>query len=69
MVTPLDCPREVWCDHAIVQDTCPTYAQATLKFLQDKKTNLPQDSPAFQKTRGAKLTRFSSIDFRSATPD
>lgn len=61
MVTPLDCPREVWCDHAIVQDTCPTYAEATLRFLEDKVTNLPQDSPAFQKTRGAKLTRFSAL--------
>ena len=50
LVTPTDKPREVWLDHAIVQDTCPTHATETLKFLEAKVTNLPEQSPAFVKT-------------------
>jgi hypothetical protein len=61
MVTPLDSPREVWFDHVIVQETAPTYAEATWKFLADKNTNLAEDSPAFVKARGAKLLRYSAL--------
>ena len=61
MVTPLDRPREVWVDHAIVQETAPTHADATWNFLDEKSTNLPQDSPAFVKTRQAKLARYSAL--------
>src|SRR5687768_3383591 len=35
--TPIDKPRELWFDHAIVQETCPTYASGKLKFLDEKK--------------------------------
>ena len=54
-------PREVWLDHAIVQETCPTHAADTLKFLQGELTNLPQDSPAFLKTYGSKVRRYASL--------
>ena len=36
MVTPLGDPREVWFDHVIVQETCPTYASATRSFVEEK---------------------------------
>jgi Reverse transcriptase (RNA-dependent DNA polymerase) len=61
MVTPHDCPRELWFDHAIVQETAPTYAEATWNFLEEKQTNLAQDSPPFVKTKGAKLLRYSAL--------
>ena len=61
MVTPLDCPREIWCDHAIVQETAPTHADATWNFLEAKNTNLAQDSPAFVKTRGGKVARYAAL--------
>ena len=60
MVTPLDKPRELWFDHAIVQETSSTHADLTLKFLETKG-NLPADSPAFMKTRNAKVGRYSAI--------
>ena len=41
MVAPLDCPRELWFDHAIVQDTAPTDATATLNFLEAKDELVP----------------------------
>ena len=39
----------------------PTYAEATLKFLCDKSTNLPMNSPAFAKTRGTKVGRYTAL--------
>ena len=54
-------PREVWLDHAIVQETCPTHAKDTLKFLKAKHTNLIQSSPAFVKTYGSKTRRYESL--------
>ena len=51
MVTPLDPPREIWFDHMIVQETCPTYADATWRFLEEDITNLPENGPAFQKSK------------------
>ena len=54
-------PREVWLDHAIVQETCPTHAAETLKFLKAKRTNLIESSPAFTKTYGSKTRRFSAL--------
>ena len=59
--TPADRPRELWFDHAIVQETCPTHAADTLKFLQAEQTNLAMDSPAFQKTVGAKARRYKAV--------
>jgi len=61
LATPADKPREIWFDHAIVQETCSTHAEDTLKFLEAKETNLPENSPAFQKTFGAKLRRYSAL--------
>ena len=48
-------------DHMIVQETCPTYADATWRFLEDKNTNLPEDGPAFQKAKGMKALRYSAL--------
>jgi len=59
--TPIDKPRELWFDHAIVQETCTTHAEDTLKFLEAKATNLPEQSPAFQKTVGTKVRRYSAL--------
>ena len=56
MKFPMVTPR-----YAIVQETSPTYAEATLKFLTDKSTNIPADSPAFTKTRGTKVGRYSAL--------
>ena len=52
--------REVWLDHAIVQETCPTHAD-TLKFLETKHTNLIENSPAFVKTYGSKTRRYAAL--------
>ena len=38
-----------------------THAGDTLKFLQDKRTNLPGSSPAFAKTYGSKKRRHSAL--------
>ena len=51
-------PREVWFDHAIVQETCSTHAEDTLKYFEASTENLPEDLPAFQKTYGAKMRRY-----------
>jgi len=60
-LTPIDCPREFWFDHAIVQETCPTYAEKTLKYLEAKSTNLPSESPPFRKMRHAKEQRYKAL--------
>ena len=57
LLTPVDCPREVWFDHAIVQETCPTHAEKTLNYLEAKETNLPAGSPPFQKMHKSKEQR------------
>ena len=36
---PRDCPRELWLDHVIVQETSPTYREQTLEFLQASADN------------------------------
>src|SRR5688572_21048927 len=59
--TPLDCPREIWFDHAIVQETCPTHAEKTLKHLEAKETNLPAESPPFRKMRKSKEKRYKAL--------
>ena len=61
MVTPLDHPREVWFDHMIVQETCPTYADATWRFLEEDIMHVPENGPAFQKAKGTKLGRYSAL--------
>ena len=61
LLTPLDCPREIWFDHAIVQETCPTHAEKTLKYLEAKETNLPAGSPPFQKMQKSKENRYKAL--------
>ena len=53
--------REIWLDHAIVQETCPTHAADTVKFLETKHTNLIENSPAFVKTYGSKTRRYAAL--------
>ena len=57
---PLDRPRELWFDHAIVQETCPTYAHDVLKFFEGKDSRT-QDSPAFIKMKGSKTRRYAAL--------
>ena len=59
--TPSDCPRQVICDHAIVHETSPTYAENVLKFLEEDKVGIPSDSPAFQKIVQSKKRRYASV--------
>ena len=51
-------PREIWIDHAIVQETSPTHATNTLNFLEKDVNHLPENSPAFTKTYGGKVRRY-----------
>ena len=44
----------------IVQESSPTYAAATVKFLEEKDA-LPEDSPAFQKMKAKKAAHYSSL--------
>lgn len=59
--TPIDCPRKVICDHAIVHETSPTYAEGVLKFLEEDKAGIPSESPAFQKIVQSKKRRYASV--------
>ena len=60
LMKPLDRPREIWFDHAIVQETSPTYAQDVLEFLEAKGTH-PRNSPAFLKMIGSKTRRYAAL--------
>ena len=53
--------REFWIDHAIVQETCPTHAADTLKFLESADSNQPDQSPAFVKTYKSKQRRYGAL--------
>jgi len=54
-------PREIWIDHAIVQETAPTHAADTLNFLAEDANRLPENSPAFTKTYGGKVRRYKAL--------
>src|SRR4051794_30848013 len=58
MITPEDRPREIIFDHAIVHESSP---DATLKYLEAKETNSPDDSPAFVKMYGSKTRCFNAL--------
>ena len=58
---PPEKPREMWLDHAIVQETCTTHAEDTLNFFLTDELNHPGKSPAFQKTFGAKHRRYRCL--------
>ena len=57
---PVDCPKELWIDHAIVQETAMTYAQDVLDYLHEGKN--PSGSVAFVKTKGSKLRRYVGMN-------
>lgn len=59
--TPLVCPRELVFDHAIVQETSPTYADDVLKFLQADTNSDTVGSVAFKKVVQSKQRRFASL--------
>jgi hypothetical protein len=62
MVTPTAKPRELWFDHAIVQETSPSHAEAMLKYLSaDDQDNGLNAAPAFAKTRNTKVGRYSAL--------
>src|SRR3954468_20710087 len=52
--------REVWLDHAIVQETCPTHAADTSKFFADKPKFPISSAPAFAKTFGSKRRKYAA---------
>lgn len=58
--SPPDCPKELWIDHAIVQETAATYARDVIAHLDDGKK--PGDSPALVKAQGAKLRRYTGLN-------
>lgn len=59
--TPLACPRELVFDHAIVQETSPTYADDVLKYLQANTNSDTVGSVAFKKVVQSKRRRFASL--------
>lgn len=61
LTKPLDRPREVWFDHAIVHDSAGSYVADVLKFLQAAEANQPESSPAFLKMQGKKARHYSSL--------
>ena len=58
---PRDCPRELWLDHVIVQETSPTYREQTLEFLQASANNKAAEGPAFHKAHGAKMRKYAPL--------
>ena len=58
-------PRELWIDHAIVQETSPTHAENTLEFLEDDLNHLPENLHLQKlmvgKSGGTKLSLMLSI--------
>ena len=52
--------NEIWFDHAIVQETAPTYAEDTLKFLKKNEGTL-EVSPVFRITLGRKKQKYSAL--------
>ena len=44
-----------------MQETCPSHAVDTLKFLEAKHTHLIDRSPAFLKTYGSKARRYAAL--------
>jgi len=58
--TPLGSPPELWFDHAIVQETAPTYSGEVLKFL-DNLDHEPKNSMAFKKMERKKTRKYAPI--------
>jgi hypothetical protein len=60
LLTPVDCPRELWFDHAIVQETCTTHANKTLNYLREDD-NVPAESPPIQNMVKSKQQRYKAL--------
>ena len=60
-VKPIDRPKEIWFDHAIVQETSQSYAADVLKFLQASDGNKPAGSVAFTKMYRSKTRRYAAL--------
>ena len=60
-VKPIDRPKEIWFDHAIVQETSQSYAADVLKFLQTSDENKPAGSVAFTKMYRSKTRRYAAL--------
>jgi hypothetical protein len=58
---PLDCPRELWFDHAIVHETSPTYAQDTLRYLKEQDDRVAGQGRAFQKMFSKKSVKYAAL--------
>lgn len=58
---PPDRPKEIWLDHAIVQETAPTYAKDVLEYLELQRSNHPRNSPAIQKLFTAKTKKYENL--------
>jgi hypothetical protein len=59
--TPTDCPRELWFDHAIVNETSITYADNTLRYLENEDHGDLTDGPAFSKMKNKKAAKYSAL--------
>ena len=61
MTKPFDNRRELWFDHAIVQESASSYGSEVLKFLSESRDNEPQASPAFLKMQSKKTRQYSAV--------
>ena len=56
---PADLPRELWIDHAIVQETAASYQASVLQHLDDKK-DIALSLP-FQRMESSKQRRYAAL--------
>ena len=56
---PIDAPRQLWLDHAIVQETATSYQDDVVAYLEGSDN--PTKSPAFRRMETAKQRRFRAL--------
>ena len=56
---PVDAPRHLYVDHAIVHETAASYQDEVVAYLQGADD--PMKNPAFRRTELAKQRRFRSL--------
>ena len=56
---PHDCPRELWLDHAIVQETSESYQEGVLSHLEEGKEI--SKSPPFRRMEQSKQRRYAAL--------
>ena len=61
LTKPEDKPKELWFDHAIVQECAATYADDVIRFLEASTDHKPDESPAFIKMKKKKERHYSSL--------